>query len=88
GKISSGRKKSQGSNSGDGGNIGDGGKIVGGAIGASGDGIVNSSLVALYAYMPFIYRSSWRGEMASETKRSLDKSSKGLEKVFPGEARK
>ncbi|GJS84163.1 hypothetical protein Tco_0750704 [Tanacetum coccineum] len=86
--INLGRKKYRGSNSGDGGNTRDGGKIVGGAIGARGDGIVNSSLVALYACMTFIYGSSWKGEMASEAKRSLDKSSKGSEKVFPDEAGK
>ncbi|GJY27843.1 zinc knuckle CX2CX4HX4C containing protein [Tanacetum coccineum] len=84
GKISSGRKKYQGSNSGDGGKIRDGGKIVGGAIGACGSGIGDSSLVALYACMTFIYGSSWKGEMASEAKRSLDKSSEGSEEVFPG----
>ncbi|GJZ62042.1 hypothetical protein Tco_0618179 [Tanacetum coccineum] len=83
GKISSGRKKSQGSNIGDSGNTGDGGKTVGGAIGAYGSGISDSSLVALYACMTFIYRSSWKGEMASESKRSLDKSYKGSEEVFP-----
>ncbi|GJX55694.1 hypothetical protein Tco_0285591 [Tanacetum coccineum] len=81
-------EKSQGSNSGDDGNTGDGGKIVGGAIGAHGDGIYNSSLVALYACMTFIYGSSWKGEMASEAKISLDKSSEGLEKVFLDEAGK
>ncbi|GKF14220.1 hypothetical protein Tco_0055682, partial [Tanacetum coccineum] len=75
--ISAGRKKSQESNSGDGGNTRDGGKKVDGAIGACGDGIGNSLLVALYACMTFIYGSSWKGEMASEAKRYLDKSSEG-----------
>ncbi|GJS14702.1 hypothetical protein Tco_0409174 [Tanacetum coccineum] len=84
--ISSGKKKYQGSNSGDGGNTGDGGKTVGGAIGARGGGIGYSSLVELYACMTFIYGSSWKGEMASEAKRSLDKSSEGSEEMFPGEA--
>ncbi|GJS98624.1 hypothetical protein Tco_0819794 [Tanacetum coccineum] len=86
GKISSGRKKSQGSNIGDSGNTRDGGKIVSGAIGGCGCGIGDSSIVALYACMTFIYGSSWKGEMASEAKRSLDKSSEGSEEVFPGEA--
>nr|GEW52527.1 putative reverse transcriptase domain-containing protein [Tanacetum cinerariifolium] len=54
-----GRKKSRGSNS------VDGGKTVGGAIGACGDGIGDSLLVALYAYVTFIYGSSWKGEIAS-----------------------
>ncbi|GKE99784.1 hypothetical protein Tco_0023135, partial [Tanacetum coccineum] len=31
----------------------------------------------------FIYGSSWKGEMAREAKRSLDKSSEGSGKVFP-----
>ncbi|GKC24989.1 hypothetical protein Tco_1027139, partial [Tanacetum coccineum] len=75
--------KSWGSNSG---NTGDGGKIVGGAIGACGRGIGNSLLVALYACMTFIYGSSWKGEIASEAKRYLDKSSQGSREVFPGEA--
>ncbi|GJR38012.1 hypothetical protein Tco_1213696 [Tanacetum coccineum] len=74
-QISSGRKKSRGSNSGDGGNTGDEGKTVGGAIGACGGGIGDSLLVALYAYMTFIYGSSWKGEMVSEAERSLDESS-------------
>nr|GEV11332.1 reverse transcriptase [Tanacetum cinerariifolium] len=87
GKISSGRKKSQRSNIGDSGNTGDGGKTVGGAIGAHG-GISDSLLVALYACMTFIYGSSWKGEMASEEKRYLDKSSEGSKKVFPSEAGK
>ncbi|GKE34998.1 hypothetical protein Tco_1454320 [Tanacetum coccineum] len=86
-KISSGRKKSQGSNSGDGGNTGDGGKTIGGAIGARSGGIGYSSLVALYARMTFIYGLSWKGEMASEAKRSLDKSSEGSEEVFLDKAR-
>ncbi|GKB83319.1 hypothetical protein Tco_0950214, partial [Tanacetum coccineum] len=80
--ISSGRKKSWGSN------IGDGGKIVGGAIGTYGGGIGDSLLVALYACITFIYGSSWKGEMASEAKRYLDKSFEGLGEVFPGEAGK
>ncbi|GKF37566.1 hypothetical protein Tco_0114324, partial [Tanacetum coccineum] len=79
-------KKSRGSNIGDSGNTGDRGKAVGGAIGACGSGIGDSSLVALYACMTFMYGSSWKGKMASEAKRSLDKSSEGLEEVFPGEA--
>ncbi|GJY20000.1 hypothetical protein Tco_0392566 [Tanacetum coccineum] len=70
--------------SGDGGNTGDRGKIVGGAIGARGDGIGNSLLVASYACMNFIYGSSRKGEMASKAKRYLDKSSEGLGEVFPG----
>ncbi|GJX67549.1 hypothetical protein Tco_0303276 [Tanacetum coccineum] len=77
----------KGSNSGDDGNTGDGDKIVGGAIGAHGSGIGDSLLVALYACMTFIYGSSWKGEMASEAKRSLDKSSEGSEEVFLDEAR-
>ncbi|GJX36710.1 hypothetical protein Tco_0248267 [Tanacetum coccineum] len=83
-----GRKKYRGSNSGDGGNTGDGGKTVGGAIGARGGGIGDSLLVALYACMTFIYGSSWKGEMASEYKRSLDKSSEGSEEVFPDDSRR
>ncbi|GJU03649.1 hypothetical protein Tco_1113987 [Tanacetum coccineum] len=78
----------KGSNSGDGGNTGDGGKTVGGAIGARGGGIGDSLLVALYACMTFIYGSSWKGEMASEAKRYLVKSSEGSKEVFPGEAGK
>ncbi|GKD86842.1 hypothetical protein Tco_1357996, partial [Tanacetum coccineum] len=81
-------KKSQGSNSGDGDNTGDGGKIVGGVIGAYGSRIGDSSLVALYACMTFIYGSSWKGEMASEAKRYLVKSSEESEGVFLGEAGK
>ncbi|GKC91614.1 hypothetical protein Tco_1152263 [Tanacetum coccineum] len=77
-----------GSNSGDGGNTRDGGKTVGGAIGAHGSGIGDSLLVTLYACITFIYGSLWKGEMVSETKRSLDRSFEGLEKVFPGEAGK
>ncbi|GKE85754.1 hypothetical protein Tco_1559496, partial [Tanacetum coccineum] len=76
-----------GSNIGDSGNTGDGGKIVGGAIGAHG-GIGDSLLIALYACMIFIYGSSWKGEMASEAKRYLDKSSEGSGEVFLGEAGK
>ncbi|GJT12236.1 hypothetical protein Tco_0859278 [Tanacetum coccineum] len=75
GKISLRRKKSRGSNIGDSDNTGDEGKTVSGVIGARGSGIGDSSLVALYACMTFIYGSSWKGEMASEAKRSLDKSS-------------
>ncbi|GKE93643.1 hypothetical protein Tco_1574738, partial [Tanacetum coccineum] len=70
GIISSVRKKYRGSNSGDGGNTGDEGKTVGGAIGALGGGIGDSLLVALYAYMTFIYGSLWKGEMVSEAERS------------------
>nr|GEY06012.1 hypothetical protein [Tanacetum cinerariifolium] len=81
GKISLGRKKSQESS--DGGNIRDKDKTVGGAIGTCG-GISDSLLVALYACITFIFGSSWKGEMASEAKRYLDKSSEGLEEVFPG----
>ncbi|GJR63638.1 hypothetical protein Tco_1505800 [Tanacetum coccineum] len=88
GKISSRRKKSQGSNIGDSDNTEDKGKTVGGVIGARGSGIGDSSLVALYACMTFIYGSSWKGEMASEAKRSLDKSSEGSEEVFLDEAGK
>ncbi|GKE93008.1 hypothetical protein Tco_1574103 [Tanacetum coccineum] len=88
GKISLGRKKSRGSNIGDSGNTRDIGKIVGGEIGACGSGIGDSLLVALYACMTFIYGSSWKGEMASEAKRYLDKSSEGSGEVFLGEAGK
>ncbi|GJZ12794.1 hypothetical protein Tco_0548024, partial [Tanacetum coccineum] len=77
------RKKSRGSNSGDGGNTRDRDKTGDGAIGARGSGIGDLLLVALYACMTFIYGSSWKGEMASEAKRSLDRSSKGSEEVFP-----
>ncbi|GJV86697.1 RNA-directed DNA polymerase, eukaryota, reverse transcriptase zinc-binding domain protein [Tanacetum coccineum] len=80
-----GRKKSQDLNINDSGNTGDGGKTVGGAIGAYGSGI-GDSLLALYACITFIYGSSWNGEMASEAKRSLVKSSEELGEVFPGEA--
>ncbi|GJZ40343.1 hypothetical protein Tco_0586906 [Tanacetum coccineum] len=83
GKISLGRKKSWGSNIGDSG-TGDGGKTVGEAIGACGGGISNT-YYSINACMTFIYRSSWKGEMASEAKRSLVKSSEGLGEVFPGE---
>ncbi|GJW28778.1 hypothetical protein Tco_0045653 [Tanacetum coccineum] len=62
-------------------------KTVRGAIGACGSGIGDSLLVPLYACMTFIYGSSWKGEMASEAKRYLDKSSEGSGEVFPGEAR-
>ncbi|GKE85595.1 hypothetical protein Tco_1559337 [Tanacetum coccineum] len=86
GKISLGRKKSQELNIGDSSNTEDGGKTVGGAIGACSGGIGDSLLVALYACITFIFRSSWKSEMASEAKRYLDKSSEGLEEVFPGEA--
>nr|GEV06219.1 hypothetical protein [Tanacetum cinerariifolium] len=58
-----------------------------GAIGVCG-GISDSLLVALYACMTFIYGSSWKGEMASEAIRYLDKSSEGSGEVFPGEAGK
>ncbi|GJT47703.1 hypothetical protein Tco_0973860 [Tanacetum coccineum] len=85
GKISLGRNKSWRSNIGDSG-TGDGDKTVGGAIGACGGGISYSLLVALYDCMTFIYGSSWKGEMASEAKRSLVKSFEGLGEVFPGEA--
>ncbi|GJT06116.1 hypothetical protein Tco_0840578 [Tanacetum coccineum] len=80
------RNKSWGPNIGDGGNTRDGGKIVGGAIGAYGSGIGDSLLAALYACITFIYGSSWKGEMVSEAKRSLDRSSEESEEVFPGEA--
>ncbi|GKD83098.1 hypothetical protein Tco_1349937, partial [Tanacetum coccineum] len=86
GRIFSGRKKSQGSNSGDGGNTGDGGKTISGAIGSCGGGMGDSLLVALYACMTFIYGSSWKGEMASEAKRSLDRSFEGSKEVFLDEA--
>ncbi|GJZ40320.1 retrotransposon protein, putative, ty1-copia subclass [Tanacetum coccineum] len=72
-QISSGRKKSRGSNSGDGGNMGDEGKTVGGAMGACGGGIGDSLLVALYAYMTFIYGSSWKGEMIGTSLRGVKK---------------
>ncbi|GJT79934.1 hypothetical protein Tco_1054276 [Tanacetum coccineum] len=88
GKISLGRKKSQESNIGDSGNTGDGGKTIGGAIRACGSGIGDSLLVALYACINFIYGSSWKGEMVSEAKRSLDRSYEGSGEVFPSEARK
>ncbi|GJW51298.1 hypothetical protein Tco_0092649 [Tanacetum coccineum] len=81
GKISLGRKKSQESNINDSGNTGDGGKTVGGAIGLCGSGIGDSLLVALYACITFIYGSLWKGEMASEAKRYLNKSSEGLGEV-------
>ncbi|GJS99150.1 hypothetical protein Tco_0820320, partial [Tanacetum coccineum] len=82
------RKKSWGSNIGDSGNTGDEGKTVDGAIGACGGGIGDLLLLALYACMTFIYGSSWKGEMDSEAKSYLDKSSKGSGEVFPGEAGK
>ncbi|GKF45112.1 hypothetical protein Tco_0131664, partial [Tanacetum coccineum] len=82
------RKKSWGSNIGDSGNTGDGGNTVCGAIGACSGGIGYSLLVALYACMTSIYGSSWKGEMASEAKRYLDKSSEEPEGVFLGEAGK
>ncbi|GKE16039.1 hypothetical protein Tco_1423616 [Tanacetum coccineum] len=81
------RKKSRGSNS-DGGNTGDGGKTVGEAIGVCGSRIGDSLLVALYACITFIYGSSWKGEIVSEAKRSLDKSFEKSEEVFPDEAGK
>ncbi|GKB53049.1 hypothetical protein Tco_0903802, partial [Tanacetum coccineum] len=87
GKISLRRKNSWESNIGDSGNTRDEGKAVGGAIGACGE-IGDSSLVALYACMTFIYGSSWIGKMASEAQRYLDKSSEGLGEVFLGEAGK
>ncbi|GKG25393.1 hypothetical protein Tco_0396021, partial [Tanacetum coccineum] len=71
---------------GDGGNTRDGCKTCGGVIGAHGSEICDSLLVALYACITFIYGSSWKCEMVSEAKRSLDKSSEGSEEVFPGEA--
>nr|GEX18954.1 hypothetical protein [Tanacetum cinerariifolium] len=83
--VGKGRKKSRGSNIGDSDNTRDEGKTVGGAIGACGE-ISDSLLVALYACMTFIYGSSWKGEMSSEGKRYLDKSSKRSEEVFLGEA--
>ncbi|GKA89924.1 hypothetical protein Tco_0811736, partial [Tanacetum coccineum] len=73
-------KKSWGSN------IGDSGKEDGGAIGACGSGIDDSLLGALYAYITFIYGSSWKGEIASKAKRYLDKSSEKIGEVFPDEA--
>nr|GEY65977.1 hypothetical protein [Tanacetum cinerariifolium] len=84
-KIFSGRNKSQESS--DGGNTGDEGKIISGAIGACG-GIGDSSLVASYACMTFIYGSLWKGMIASEAKTYLDKSFEGSEEVFPNEDRK
>ncbi|GJX22915.1 putative reverse transcriptase domain-containing protein, partial [Tanacetum coccineum] len=62
-------------------------KAVGGLIGTCGGGIGDSLLVSLYACIIFIYGSSWKGEMASEAKRYLDKSSRGSGEVFLGEAR-
>nr|GEV63103.1 hypothetical protein [Tanacetum cinerariifolium] len=47
-----------------------------------------SGIIASYACMTFIYGSSWKGKMASEAKRYLDKSSEGLGEVLPGEAGK
>ncbi|GJX03434.1 hypothetical protein Tco_0189350 [Tanacetum coccineum] len=85
-RISSGRKKSWGSIIGDSGNTRDGGKTVDGAIEAFSGGIGYSLLVALYACITFIYGSSWKGEMASEAKRYLDKSFEGLREAFLGEA--
>nr|GEU95671.1 hypothetical protein [Tanacetum cinerariifolium] len=67
-------------NIGDSGNTKYGGKIVGGAIGACG------GIIATYACMTCIYGSSWKGQMASEAKRYLDKSSEGSREVFPDEA--
>ncbi|GJR04063.1 hypothetical protein Tco_0527047 [Tanacetum coccineum] len=58
------------------------GDPTGGLMSLGGE-IGDSLLVALYACMTFIYESSWKGEMASEAKRSLDKSSEGSEEVFP-----
>ncbi|GKA31988.1 hypothetical protein Tco_0718355, partial [Tanacetum coccineum] len=55
---------------------------------ATSTGAVRWLVAASYACMTFIYGSSWKGEMASEAKRSLDKSSEGSEEVFPGEAGK
>ncbi|GJT50355.1 hypothetical protein Tco_0976512 [Tanacetum coccineum] len=78
-----GRKKSRGSNSGNGDNTRDGGKTGDGAIGARSSGIGDLLLIALYACMTFIYGSSWKYEMASEVKRSIDKSSEGSKEVFP-----
>ncbi|GJS62185.1 hypothetical protein Tco_0656969 [Tanacetum coccineum] len=72
------------SNIGDSDNTRDGGKIVGEAIRAS-DGIGNSLSVTSYACTTFIYGSSEKGERASKAKRSLVKSSKKLEEVFPDE---
>ncbi|GJS94441.1 hypothetical protein Tco_0801409 [Tanacetum coccineum] len=86
GKISLGRKKYQELNIDDIGNTRDGGKTVGGTVGARGSRIGDSLLVTLYACITFIYGSSWKGEMASEAKRYLDKSSEGSGEVFPGEA--
>ncbi|GKB93618.1 hypothetical protein Tco_0979755 [Tanacetum coccineum] len=83
GKISLGRKKSQELNIDDSGNTRDGGKIVSGTVGS---GISDSLLVTLYACITFIYGSSWKGEMASEAKRYLGKSSEGSGEVFPSEA--
>ncbi|GKB97002.1 hypothetical protein Tco_0983139 [Tanacetum coccineum] len=57
-------------------------------IGARGDGIGDSLLVALYNCITFIYISSWEGEMVSEAKISLDKSFEESEEVFLGEAGK
>ncbi|GJZ26639.1 hypothetical protein Tco_0570892 [Tanacetum coccineum] len=81
-----GRKKSGDKYRGDEGNTRDGETIVGGAIGARSSGIGDSLLVALYAFITFIYGSSWKGEMVSEAERTLDESSKGSEEVFPGQA--
>ncbi|GJY82490.1 hypothetical protein Tco_0495866, partial [Tanacetum coccineum] len=55
-------------------------------MGAHGDGICNTLLVALYVCITFIYGSSWKCEMVSEAKRSVDKSSEDSEEVFPDEA--
>nr|GEV08026.1 hypothetical protein [Tanacetum cinerariifolium] len=74
--------KSSNLESSDGGNTGDEGKTFDREIGACCGGIGDSLLVAFYACMTFIYGSSWKGEMASEAKRYLDKSSEGSEEVF------
>ncbi|GKG39995.1 hypothetical protein Tco_0466772, partial [Tanacetum coccineum] len=68
-KISSGGKKSRESNIGGCDNTRDRGKTAGRAIIDWGGGI------ASYACMTFIYRSLWKGEIASKAKRYLVKSS-------------
>nr|GEX17976.1 hypothetical protein [Tanacetum cinerariifolium] len=82
GEISLGGKKSQESNSDN-----TGGTTVGEAIRACSEGIGNS-LVASYACMTFIYRSSCKGKKTSVAKRYLVKSFGEPGEVFPDEAGK
>nr|GEX53722.1 reverse transcriptase domain-containing protein [Tanacetum cinerariifolium] len=82
GEISLGEKKSQESNSDN-----TGGITVGEAIGACSGGIGNS-LVASYACMTSIYRSSCKGKKTSMAKRYLVKSFEESGEVFPDEVGK